>query len=448
MQIAVVVLFFIAITVSFYFAAGTLSLRYLNIISITYYVYLLTCYLGASLVYLGFARDHYIILTFSENLIEQIYFFCACCGLGLGLTIIVVNYLLGIKNQRKRVLTFFNQTCNTEFDHKIFYSAVCALLIVGTVSTIYVFIYLGSIPLFDLIRYGNDDAALTRIAATRQFGGNAYIRNIGMSAIVPLTSYCAYAGWQITKTKRWRNLFLASAILALFALTWNLEKSPIIYYCIYLFILRMFITPNSITWKSWVKIIGVVVILIIISYVALSGSIDLSLSSGPLSRLIITPIGAIGQHLLCFPDYIGFLNGASLPTFFANLIGQDEGWIRSGRVVMEVFNSRGVNEGTAGVMNAFFSCEAYANWGYIGVFTAVILVGAFIAVVNCFTMRGEKTIFKILVLIVFIDFNVASLSGGFIDYLYNMGLYMELAILWLISSLCIKPNNRKRSALV
>lgn len=442
MRLLIVVLFFLSITSIFYFASGTLSLRRLTLASLTYYVYLFMTYLGASFIYLGFAREHYIIATLSEAVIEQTYFFCAWCGLGLGLSILLVNILFGGIAQRDVVARFYSSTCALSFNRKMLYSVVVSLVVIGGLATAYTFVILRSIPLIDLIRFGSDDAALTRIAATRNFSGNIYIRNIGMSTIAPLASYCAYAGFLLLKSRKWRNLFFLSAIIAVLALTWNLEKGPVAFYFIYLFLLRMLLDSRKLAWKTVAKVAVVVAFVITAGYVLTSGELfSLSLASGPISRIVITPVASVARHLQCFPDLVGFLNGESLPSLLANLFGVDEGWNRSGRVVMEVFNARGIEAGTAGVMNAFFPCEAYANWGVGGAAISVIIVGAFVSIAQNLIMRGQKNVFRVLVLIVLIDFQVTTLNGGFVDYLYNVNLYTSLFIVWFASRLCVEEKS-------
>ena len=55
-------------TFLFYKAAGTLSLKKINIISFSYYSIVIYSYIGASLVYLGF-REHYLIQKISDETI-------------------------------------------------------------------------------------------------------------------------------------------------------------------------------------------------------------------------------------------------------------------------------------------------------------------------------------------------------------------------------------------
>lgn len=68
MKLFLVLIIFVVFTFLFYKAAGTLSLKKINIISFSYYSIVIYSYIGASLVYLGF-REHYLIQKISDETI-------------------------------------------------------------------------------------------------------------------------------------------------------------------------------------------------------------------------------------------------------------------------------------------------------------------------------------------------------------------------------------------
>ena len=133
----------------------------------------------------------------------------------------------------------------------------------------------------------------------------------------------------------------------------------------------------------------------------------------------MTQVAALFLHIKTFPILQPYLNGASLPTLVANFVGSGESWIRSGRIVMEFFNPEGVELGIAGVMNALFVGEAYANWGLIGVAIAPTVVALPFSFAVAILLRLKKTPLVITLHIALFILYIGSVQGGFVDYIYN-----------------------------
>lgn len=159
----------------------------------------------------------------------------------------------------------------------------------------------------------------------------------------------------------------------------------------------------------------------------------LTISSGPGGRIFLTQIATLFLHIQVFPDINPYLAGSSLPTLYAKVLGLESGWIRSGRVVMEIIKPEAVVNGTAGVMNTVFIGEAYANWGILGVLLAPVLIGFLYSFVICIFLKHKKTPLWIIgYLIIFMNFSQMFI-GGFVDYLYPLQIVLMLCVLFGIS---------------
>lgn len=100
---------------------------------------------------------------------------------------------------------------------------------------------------------------------------------------------------------------------------------------------------------------------------------------------------------------------------------------RSARLIMEYVNPAGIEEGAAGVVNALFIGEAWANWGIVGILLSPIYVGFIIQTLYLFILSSPKTPFFIA-LFVFYSFN-SSITGGINDYIYNIQTMIMIGVI-------------------
>ena len=108
-----------------------------------------------------------------------------------------------------------------------------------------------------------------------------------------------------------------------------------------------------------------------------------------------------------------------MPRPFNNLIfGYDE-VVRSGRVVMNTVNYRGIREGTAGVYNGLFLGEAYANFGQLGVAIASIHVPIVFFLVSFIFTRVRKPPITIALYAYLTVQLLMTINGGYFDYFYS-----------------------------
>ena len=102
---------------------------------------------------------------------------------------------------------------------------------------------------------------------------------------------------------------------------------------------------------------------------------------------------------------------------------------------MEIYNPRGVAAGEAGVMNAMFIGEAYANWGWLGVVIAPFVVAIPLAFAFALLLRQPKTPLSIVLYLALFAAATNSLQGGFVDYIYNINFVIFIILAVIIVSL-------------
>ncbi|MBR3844305.1 MAG: hypothetical protein IKM39_02230 [Clostridia bacterium] len=420
MRFLIVVAVFILFTFLFYKAAGTLSVKKLNMISFSYYLILIFAFIGASCVFCGF-RNHYLIQKVSEAAIDKTYLILSYTIIMLPLTIWVCNVLFRVKNMKKEYTFFLEKETLWQGTSQSMFVTVVVLTAVCLGSMVYVFWMMGYFPPLAFLTKTADELNFMRIQDTRGFAGNSYIRDLVMCSLTPLVSYIAYIYMRKTKEAKWLILFAVLFVASVIVKTYNFEKAPVVYYIIYLYILEVLM--GNIKSLKAIALVGVVGgAAVFFFYYVISGySGELfTISSGPGGRIFMTQIATLFLHVDAFPNVHPFLNGASLPTLFTDFLGMPDSWVRSGGIVMNIYNQTAVSQGIAGVMNSIFAAEAWANWGTTGVAIAPVIVGAIYSASTCFIVKAKKSpAMLVIYLILFINFTGA-LLGGFVDYLYPL----------------------------
>ena len=434
-------------------AAGTLKITKMNVVTFVFLSILFFELIGGSLIYLGF-DDHYLIQKIRlDTTIDKTYYILAYICLITPIVIILFNkYIFKIdktkKNNKQDLKTvYFNkleenvQVENKENRKKIFYITV-VLTIICAISVIYVFSYIGYVPIIKLLDE-NFDFATERVNISRAFEGNVYIKNIIMLALTPMVSHLAYIYMRITKQTKWKILFVILLILSILVLTHDFSKAPILYYLLFFVIIEITLGTNF-RFKTIMPILCILAVIVIILYQLIMGYNQslLTISSGPLGRIIITQVAALFLHIDAFPEFIPYIAGHSFPKLLVGFLGEGDYLVRSGKLVMDEYANNFVENGTAGVMNTLFVGEAYANFGIVGVIISPILVGIIFSVILAWFIKSKKNPINMLIYIeAFIMFKDV-LQGGFVNFIYNVKFVALLAVLVGIK-LIIKLTTKK-----
>lgn len=435
MRIVIVMVAFLIYTFLFYKAAGTLSLKKLNLISIAYYFGLVFCVIGASLIFCGF-RNNYAITRLEDKVAVKTYIILMWALIAFPLTTWICNSLIFRINMKKEYNTMLEKDVIIERNTNFVCFLVSALGVICIFSIIYVFKCIGFFPLIKLLTSDATELAVTRIQVTKNFSGNTYVRNIIMSALTPILSYISYVYMRATNQDKWKALFIILFICSVLSKTYNFEKAPIVWYLFYFYIIEILMgNIKSIKNLLWIGATGTAIMLFFY-YVILDYTGKLFTISGGLGgRIFMTQITTLFSHVEIFPDICPYLEGASLPRIYAMLLSLNSSGIRSGRVVMELVHPEAVKAGTAGVMNSVFIAEAYANWGWVGVIIAPIYVGVLYSSFSCFFVKQKKTPLLIIAyLIIVLNFSQIFI-GGFVDYLYPILVVLMLMVVLGISIL-------------
>lgn len=403
--------------------AGTLSISQPNMISWNYYYQLVLQSFIASILVVYEIDNHYLISKIHNDDVRfqgwlAIQYTMVAMPVGMILTL----FLFGKKSNKKNFKNYINSplvgviTKNDVLIKQMLYllSLICVL------SVGYTYAYLTANPFIAILKMSADQLALLRIINGRNFSGNEYIRNIFAIGLTPILSYIAYGYVKLQNKKvdkYWLIILIIASVLILF---YDLQKSPIFFY-FFGFIFINVLLGVKINLKKLFKYLAMVLILIISMYSHLSSS-DSSLDSlfgnynqGVTGRLFLTQAAGIYLSFDIFPSSHPFIGFSSLTSLFSYSGNNSE---RSARIIMETINSKGINEGTAGVINSLFISEAWANFGLVGVLIAPLIVGIELQFIYQYILKSRKTPLM-LGLYAYFSLHIP-ITGGFNDFLYNV----------------------------
>lgn len=413
----------------FRYAAGSMSLYKLNMISYNYYVQLIIySFIGATLVALDLS-DHYVINRFPNHdfrlMIWGIIAY-AILSTGIGMMLFQKSFFhISNKLIRKSLLNYHLEWQRNTSQHDFY--ILLTFSFIAMTGVVYTYYCLEKLPWLYFLMGAVNEAAEARIQAGRHFAGIEYIKNILALGLTPILCYVAYCYKFRYKDIRFKALFCTLFISSVMILIYNSEKAPILMFFIGFLMLDVLL-KGRIKRSYFIATGGLVFALVIGMYMLLGTDADvfLSINSGPLGRIFQSQVEGMYVHFYIFPDIYPFLDGAGLPGSIATLLGFDK-HLDSARIAMEYMRPAAIANDTAGVINTLFVGEAWANFGWIGVTIAPFIVGVywnFLYVI--FTHYLPKhPFFMGLYAYTCLHF---PLTGGFISLLINPG-YWGLAIL-------------------
>ncbi len=421
----------------FHRAAGTLSIGKINIISYTYYLFLVQTYLGISLIMLGFDK-HYTLnyLTQGDQVLNTVFYVVIATMILLPLVILGVFKVAKVK-AGPDYADYLQAPTKSMNDRCIFWLIVVG----GGICLLLLGVYLvkiGYIPLLRMVHApAGFDFALERSRINSVIVINQYVRNLLILQFIPLLSYVTFAFALSTKKLKWNVLAVVFFIASIITKTNNFSKSPIIFH-LFIYLLIFIYLKGGLKKRFfiffWIAMAGVTV-----GFYAVLGAGGmpngwLDIYNGPLGRTIFTQVGTMSYSFDMFPHIYPFLGGRSFTPTLLRLVGADpDRHLRSAKVIMDFYGSDKVYDGTAGVMNSCFLGEAYANFGYVGIAFSILWVGLILAVFFLLMIKLPKTPVTVTLAAVMASKFALMSQGGFTDFVYSADILVTTVGLILLN---------------
>lgn len=400
-------------------AAGSLSLKEPNMISISYYYSFLVSSFLTSIFIVHGTDTHYMISKVTNPSVRIIGFWIMVyVMIFTPIIMILASKLVGFE-PRKEWARYLKTEVKTYKNSG--YDIFVLAGIVSILAVIYTVLKTDAIPIFELLKGNREKLGELRIEASHGFSGNVLFRNIFAKTLLPILSFVAFVYSYSTKEKKWTLWFWGLFVLSCFINAYDLQKSPIFFYLLTLLVVGIYMGK----WRLNLRIVfglGFLGLIAMIGiYVVISGSSNitsyLTLSEGPLGRLLYSQVAPMYLHLDVFGDHIPFLKGQSLHSYILSAFGYEQ--IRSAGLLMSHIYPERVEQGIAGVLNTLYIGEAYANFGYYGVAFGVIYVALCIQAIYILFIRLPKHPVFIALFSYFTVNIPRTLVGGFIDFFLN-----------------------------
>lgn len=428
----------------FKIATGTISLRSPNMMSLIFYFYFALENVVGAILIVNNIDDHYII----NKLSSDIYRYYGFWAIMYTIVFFPIGMLLANMLFKAGSMNYYYEEYVTspivdepeDFSSHVRNSLI-VLSAISVLAVLYTLASIGGSPLSALMS-GMDptDLNLMRADAKANFGGNEYFRNIFGLLLTPFLSYVAYGYKVYSNTLFNKCWFYVMLIASILILTYDLEKSPLLWYLLGFMFYRVYL-GYRLSNRVLLSIFAVFSGLIIGMYVVLS-SIDIDtlfvFNQGIIGRLTLSSNAGVFVSFELFPQNHDFLGFSSFSGFLSDLFGTPLN-DRSARLVMEFVNPKGVEEGIAGVFNSLFVSEAWANWGIVGLLLSPVYVGFLIQCLYLFIMFSRKTP-MFMGLLVFYTIR-CSINGGINDYIYNVSTLIMVIVVVGIYSTCKKANS-------
>ncbi len=407
-------------------AAGTLSLRFPNIVSWNFYIhFVLASFIGVALSVFGVS--HYMMDKVAPIYRERAFWVVCYVMIATPLAMILTQRALFGGNVRRKLLTYYAEPLHKVGNQALFWFV---LSLIAFVAVVYVYVVLRRIPFLYLLQGDSLSAAQARIVAARGFGGIVYVRNILALFLAPLVSYVAYAYYRYYGTPfyRWWSLF--SIVVAAAALTYSGEKAPIIYYFLTLFFVRSYINGGVKLRELAAAGLGVAALLLVTYTVFMKQPLNTDTLLGIVRRITMSEISGLSQNLETFPQIYPFTGGTSFPDWMVGWFGIEH--LTTARLLMMEYNPTGIEEGTAGVINTLFVGEAWANFGLPGLLLAPLWVGFVIQAIYSTLLSFPKTPLAVALMAYFTA--DLPITGGIVAFVWNP-IWLILGVVAIVAAL-------------
>lgn len=437
-----ILVFFISYRL-FRIAAGSLSIYKLNTISyLFYYSIVISTFIGAVYVALGYGADHWILCHASDR--SRIIAWISVCYslIAMPIGMIILNNLLHISPKRS-----FNNYINSKIDISYEYeniSRVKRITMLMSIFSVLVFIYIfknsGSWPLYTAVIEKDILASQEgRIDVRLNFGGIIYIKNLFGLMLVPAFSYYSYIVYFIYRNKILFFNFIITLICSFLILTYDTQKAPIVFYFVGYLILRVLLY-GSIP-KSLIIICGTLaLVLISFMYFLFSGGssnvfdILLDPNSALYGRMFVSGFAGVPLSFEWFPDVIKQPTWQiGIPGFILDAHNLPK--TESARLLMLRLNPEG------NLVSSYYIAEAWANYGIVGVILSPFIVGLNVQAVHLFLLKHSKQ--PLIMAFYALVTTKWVVSSGFVNFLLFKSIIFPY-ILYAVVSFLIKHIKFKR----
>jgi oligosaccharide repeat unit polymerase len=409
------------------FGMGIFHISIPTILILSMFVY---AYVGLLPLYFGWDQYRYDMGIQDRGLVLQVLLMSMWSIFGLIAGFTYARYVLKMKT-----LVSFDRV------RPIKRLEVFSLILLMILAYLVLLIYLKQVPktaLSVILTNGASTAShLARSEMGNNFSGKYHWYKLFFSDVFTIVTWAFFSAYLLTKRKSTLFLFLIAFVGASFAAVMATKKGPFAQILIGL-LLTYALTKlkGKIPIKASIIFFTVLFSVLISFYIFFMGSNNVLSATGSIfSRALAGSIQPAYYYLQYFPTEHDFLLGQSFPNP-GHLMPYTPFPLT--KEIMTWVNPN--SDGIVGTMPTVFWAEAYANFGYWGVFLVPFLMGVIVYTFNYYFSKLENTPIKIGFYI-WLTLHLKTLSiTGFSVFLYNFSI---VAISIIIFSAILMGNSGK-----
>ena len=386
-----------------------------------YYYILIYVVIGTILIVNGFQTLQVKYLSDIDKFSTWFAIMYSLIALPIGMLISKACFL-----RKTTIKEAFHKYLMINFEHSrnekyYFGTLFCAIML----FFIYLVIYLHGIPILK-VYFGN--LSIIQSLQLRHFveaglPGFARISYKFMVFLAPILSYSACFYWKKKPSLLRFLFFVATFCMAVLAVTFNLNKAPVLLYLLGFLFVAVFL-------KKKVNISKIIILMLICFVLAalffiFLKNMDIYIAiKSEFYRIFIAQIeGTFGAFHL-YPSIIPF--SYDRHSIISQIITLKHHFIIP-REIMAYYQPGGVASQTAGQMSSYFIQEAWGSFGFVGLILSPIWVGFIIESLYIFFLKQKKTA---LLAGLFVYFSVYSIiNGSFIEYIFNKFYFLLICVL-------------------
>lgn len=402
---------------------GDMSIKRINMLSFTFYVYfLLTAYIGSVLILVFDEVPYNRIISQLSNSHTRLYGWLAVSYSMLAFPLgIYFSKKIFSKNSSKKIIAgFFSSSLylySSNREKYVVFVLIC-LTVLSSFIVLFMYYKVGIVNYISGLTLESQVEILIKRTSISYGAGIQIYKNIFVSTLLPIISYTLYV--YKAKFGFYKGWFWWVFLITSLGMIIEYKKAPIIMYYLGFFIINIYL-KGGVNFKQLIKYVIYVLLMLVGVFIFITKETNLfqlfnPFEGGLAGRILVTQISSMYAHFEHFPQDHQFIGLHSLSNFLSNLFGL-ENVERSGRIIMKEYAGAWLEQGYGGVMNTFFLGEAWANFGFSGLLISPIYVGFLIGSLFYILLNKVKTPI-IIGLMTYFTHNT-SISGGINDYIYN-----------------------------
>lgn len=292
-------------------------------------------------------------------------------------------------------------------------------------SLLVLFIYISkigfnNIPLLLVFNFTENNLSIEALRSNmgNAFEGKYHWYQLFMRDFLSITSVAFFGFYLLRKNLFYFLIFIISFFICCFSMTMAIEKAPLLFYLISLFLLYVLIKNNGQFKIKQIINFGLFGLLLIsLMYVIFMNSSNIVEGlKNVFPRIFTGSVVPLYHYLEIFPEKVDFLWGRSFPNPGGLLLFEPYNLTQEVHdLIFPYFKEQGI----VGSMPTIFWGEMYANFGYMGVIIPPFFIGFFLYGLNILLYRLPMTPFffsvYIWIILHYKNITVTSLSGFIID---------------------------------